>query len=121
MQARVAASCAASTAALPEDGYHGEYIREIAQRYLAAQSAHDLATTSRRSAASRSPSCASEQDLDLQAFGVTFDIYFLETSLYTDGQVERDGARARGVGQDLRAGRRAVAARPPTSATTRTA
>jgi arginyl-tRNA synthetase len=29
-----------------------------------------------------------EQDLDLQAFGVHFDHYFLESSLYTDGRVE---------------------------------
>src|SRR5256714_8859795 len=29
-----------------------------------------------------------EQDLDLQAFGVRFDKYFLESSLYTDGMVE---------------------------------
>jgi len=29
-----------------------------------------------------------EQDLDLQAFGVSFDRYFLESSLYTDGMVE---------------------------------
>ncbi|HBS42943.1 MAG TPA: arginine--tRNA ligase, partial [Oceanospirillales bacterium] len=29
-----------------------------------------------------------EQDLDLKAFGVDFDVYFLESSLYTDGKVE---------------------------------
>ena len=29
-----------------------------------------------------------EQDLDLQAFGVRFDHYFLESSLYSDGRVE---------------------------------
>jgi arginyl-tRNA synthetase len=29
-----------------------------------------------------------EQDLDLKAFGVQFDTYFLESSLYTDGKVE---------------------------------
>ncbi len=29
-----------------------------------------------------------EQDLDLRAFGVRFDHYFLESSLYTDGRVE---------------------------------
>ena len=28
-----------------------------------------------------------EQDLDLQAFGVRFDAYYLESSLYTDGKV----------------------------------
>src|SRR6267143_805539 len=30
-----------------------------------------------------------EQDLDLQAFGVRFDSYFLESSLYADGRVEK--------------------------------
>ncbi len=29
-----------------------------------------------------------EQDIDLRAFGVNFDSYFLESSLYTDGKVE---------------------------------
>ncbi len=29
-----------------------------------------------------------EQDLDLKAFGVRFDTYYLESSLYTDGSVE---------------------------------
>src|SRR5690554_7534828 len=29
-----------------------------------------------------------EQDLDLKAFDVNFDVYFLESSLYTDGKVE---------------------------------
>jgi arginyl-tRNA synthetase len=30
-----------------------------------------------------------EQDLDLRAFGVKFDVYYLESSLYTDGLVEK--------------------------------
>ena len=29
-----------------------------------------------------------EQDLDLQKFGVRFDVYYLESSLYTDSKVE---------------------------------
>ncbi|MFX7934519.1 hypothetical protein ABTK33_20750, partial [Acinetobacter baumannii] len=29
-----------------------------------------------------------EQNLDLDAFGVRFDVFFLESSLYTDGKVE---------------------------------
>src|SRR5262249_28936664 len=29
-----------------------------------------------------------EQDTDLQAFGVKFDVYYLESSLYTDGRVD---------------------------------
>src|SRR3546814_14100371 len=30
-----------------------------------------------------------EQDLDLQAFGLKFDNYYLESSLYTTGRVEQ--------------------------------
>jgi arginyl-tRNA synthetase len=30
-----------------------------------------------------------EQDIDLQAFGVKFDQYYLESSLYSDGRVEK--------------------------------
>ena len=50
-----------------------------------------------------------EQDLDLKAFDVRFDNYYLESSLYTSGKVDAVGAAAARGGQDLRAGRRAVA------------
>jgi len=66
---------------IPEGGYHGEYIREIAERYKAdsqGMSVREFAVRELRK----------EQDLDLQAFGVRFDEYFLESSLYTDGMVE---------------------------------
>jgi arginyl-tRNA synthetase len=66
---------------IPEGGYHGEYIREIAERYKAnneGMSVREFAVRELRK----------EQDLDLQAFGVKFDNYFLESSLYTDGMVE---------------------------------
>jgi arginyl-tRNA synthetase len=70
----------------PEDGYHGEYIREIAQAYL-AEVGHDLGDIEsiRRFAVA---ALRREQDADLQAFGVKFDNYYLESSLYTDGRVE---------------------------------
>jgi len=70
---------------IPEGGYHGEYIREIAERYLAEHQGKidDGDVKSYAVAALRA-----EQDLDLQAFGVKFDKYFLESSLYTDGRVE---------------------------------
>ncbi|MCC6197609.1 MAG: arginine--tRNA ligase [Burkholderiales bacterium] len=73
-------------AAFPEDGYHGEYIREIAQRYV-DQVGHDLRDIDaiRRFAVAE---LRKEQDRDLLAFGVTFDRYFLESSLYTDGRVD---------------------------------
>jgi arginyl-tRNA synthetase len=66
---------------IPEGGYHGEYIREIAERYK-----EDRDGLSVREFAVRE--LRKEQDLDLQAFGVRFDRYFLESSLYTDGMVD---------------------------------
>jgi len=66
---------------IPEGGYHGEYIRELAERYNA-----DDGGLSVREFAVRE--LRKEQDLDLQAFGVRFDHYFLESSLYTDGMVD---------------------------------
>ena len=68
--------------AIPEGGYHGEYIKELAERYIT-----EGAGLSVRSFAVRE--LRKEQDLDLQAFGVKFDHYFLESSLYTDGMVEQ--------------------------------
>ena len=68
-------------AQIPEGGYHGEYIRELAERYNAANdglSVREFAVRELRK----------EQDLDLQAFGVRFDRYFLESSLYTEGMVD---------------------------------
>ncbi len=66
---------------VPEGGYHGEYIRELAERYNASGeglSVREFAVRELRK----------EQDLDLQTFGVRFDHYFLESSLYTDGMVD---------------------------------
>src|SRR5687768_446782 len=73
---------------IPEGGYHGEYIREIAEKFLAT---HDIDGGPLNIDAVRRFAVAelrNEQDLDLQAFGVKFDNYFLESSLYTDGKVD---------------------------------
>jgi arginyl-tRNA synthetase len=74
------------TADFPEDGYHGDYIGEIAAAFLAAggDPADPDAATRFAVRALRA-----EQDTDLQALGVRFDNYYLESSLYTDGRVER--------------------------------
>ena len=76
-------------AALPEGGYHGEYIREIAERYLAQhpedREGADLDAV-RRFAVQQ---LRAEQDRDLQALGVKFDVYFLESSLYSTSKVEK--------------------------------
>jgi arginyl-tRNA synthetase len=72
----------------PENGYHGEYIRDLAQRYIDEHptdgNGDDLDSV-RRFAVRE---LRKEQDRDLQAFGVKFDVYFLESSLYADGRVD---------------------------------
>jgi arginyl-tRNA synthetase len=77
-----------ATLEIPEGGYHGEYIAEIARGYLAEhpedQAANDLDALRRFAVRA----LRKEQDRDMQAFGVAFDTYFLESSLYEDGRVE---------------------------------
>ena len=82
----------------PESAYNGDYIADIAADFVAKKTV---------SAANGEPVTASgdvndiesirrfavtylrhEQDLDLQAFGVRFDHYYLESSLYSDGKVD---------------------------------
>lgn len=73
---------------IPDGGYHGEYIREIARDYVAAyldDAAGDDLEAIRQFAVA---ALRAEQDKDLQAFGVKFDVYYLESSLYTDGKVD---------------------------------
>jgi arginyl-tRNA synthetase len=81
----------------PEDGYRGEYIRDVARDYLDRATVHadgvDVAAAGdvadldsiRRFAVAW---LRREQDLDLRAFGVGFDVYFLESSLYSEGRVD---------------------------------
>ncbi len=81
----------------PESAYNGEYIADIAADFLARQTvkADDRAFTASGDVADldgiRQFAVAylrHEQDLDLQAFGVRFDHYFLESSLYSSGRVD---------------------------------
>jgi arginyl-tRNA synthetase len=65
----------------PQDGYAGEYIQDIAHAY---QGADDLEPI-RAFAVSY---LRNEQDIDLREFGVKFDVYYLESSLYADGKVD---------------------------------
>ncbi len=81
----------------PADGYKGEYILDIANDFIAKKtmtSADGTVTATgdldnlddiRQFAVAY---LRYEQDLDLQAFGVKFDSYFLESSLYTEGRVD---------------------------------
>ncbi len=74
---------------IPEGGYHGEYIREIAERYAAMHPADAKSADMNSIREFAVAELRKEQDLDLQAFGVKFDTYYLESSLYTDGRVEQ--------------------------------
>jgi arginyl-tRNA synthetase len=81
----------------PADGYRGEYIVDLARAYqrgdkvdaedqhvIAAGDAGDLEAIRKFAVAY----LRREQDLDLKAFAVHFDVYFLESSLYQSGEVE---------------------------------
>jgi arginyl-tRNA synthetase len=98
-------------AEVPEGGYRGEYVRELA-RALADEVGERFKGDASETALDFMQRFAvrllrQEQDLDLAEFRLTFDRYFLESSLYTDGLVaatvrsleetglvyERDGAK----------------------------
>src|SRR3546814_1925514 len=81
----------------PEDGYRGDYIADVARAFLDGASvevegrsvsgngdADDLDAIRHFAVAW----LRNEQNGDLAAFGVSFDVYFLESSLYADGMVE---------------------------------
>lgn len=73
----------------PETGYHGEYIREIAERYAEKFPADALGNNEDHVREFAVAYLRNEQDLDLKAFDVQFENYFLESSLYSDGLVEK--------------------------------
>lgn len=73
---------------IPPDGYHGEYIRDLAERYVAEHPEDPNADDQDALRRFAVQELRKEQDRDLQAFGVKFDVYFLESSLYSAGMVE---------------------------------
>ena len=87
------------SAGFPLDGYKGDYIADIARDFLACKT---IAATDSEPAVTATGNIDNlddirrfavaylrkEQDLDLQAFDLKFDNYFLESSLYTSGRVE---------------------------------
>ena len=73
---------------MPKDGYQGDYIREIAREYTAAHFGDAAGNNLEQIRVFAVDALRREQDLDLHAFGVKFDTYFLESSLYTDGKVD---------------------------------
>jgi arginyl-tRNA synthetase len=86
----------------PEDGYGGEYIQEIADRVLAETAADVLALPE---AEAQEAFRAAGVDLmfgeireSLHDFGVDFDVYFHENSLYESGAVDKAISRLRELG-----------------------
>jgi len=88
-------------ASWPENGYRGDYIVDLANAYMGKETAEaDGPTWSAQvSGAGNADDVEAirhfavaylrrEQDLDLRAFGVEFDVFSLESALYTDGKVE---------------------------------
>ena len=81
----------------PEEGYRGDYITDVANAYLAKET---VEADDQRVHASGDVNDAEairhfavaylrrEQDIDLRAFGVNFDVFSLESALYADGKVE---------------------------------
>jgi arginyl-tRNA synthetase len=98
----------------PADGYRGDYIKDVARAYLERESVHaegeDVVVGSgdiddldaiRRFAVAY---LRREQDADLKAFGVHFDVYYLESSLYGDGKVEETTRRLVAAGHTFEEG-----------------
>ena len=84
-------------ASFPENGYRGEYINDIAAAYLTKHTviADDIEVTASGDIndleSIRTFAVAylrHEQDLDLKAFQIKFDVFSLESALYTNGTVE---------------------------------
>lgn len=83
----------------PENGYHGDYIVDIARDYCAKK---PVVTTTGETIESTGDTAdlecirrysvaylRNEQDSDLKQLGVAFDNFYLESSLYTDGRVQK--------------------------------
>ncbi|MDO8420372.1 MAG: arginine--tRNA ligase, partial [Rubrivivax sp.] len=97
----------------PETAYNGDYIADIAADFAAAKTVH---ADDREFTASGDPDDLTgiakfavaylrhEQDLDLQAFGVHFDHFYLESSLYADGRVEDTVKRLVAAGKTFEEG-----------------
>ncbi len=92
----------------PEAAYNGDYIADIAADFLAGKT---VRSDDRSFTASGDVNdldglrefavayLRHEQDLDLQAFAVRFDNYYLESSLYTSGRVDATVALLQAAGK----------------------
>ena len=97
----------------PEAAYNGDYISDIATAFLARQTvrADDRETTASGDVNDLHAVgdfavayLRHEQDLDLRAFGVRFDHYYLESSLYRDGRVDDAVRRLKASGKTFEEG-----------------
>ena len=89
-------------ASWPEQAYNGDYIAEIAEAYKTSpecKAIDDLVAIQKFAVAY----LRNEQDIDLRTFGVQFDCYYLESSLYTDGSVAQIVADLGSVGKTYEA------------------
>lgn len=88
---------------MPEDGYHGEDIKGFAKELVAEQGDKLLGMPEEeRTAFLRKFGLEKELSKiqrDLERFRVRFDVWFSETSLYQDGQVEASLSELREKGQ----------------------
>ena len=88
--------------AFPEDGYHGEYVREIAAELAAEHGGRwagdDSAEAMDAMRVFAVARLRAEQNRDLDGFRVHFDTFFLESSLYGEGRVEETIRRLRETG-----------------------
>ena len=80
------------TAEVPEGGYMGEYVRDIARELFSSEGDRFRGDRSAESLDFMREfavgALREEQDRDLEEFRLSFDEYFLESSLYADGLVE---------------------------------
>jgi arginyl-tRNA synthetase len=92
----------------PEAAYNGDYIADIAAEFAAGKTVRaddrEFTASGRRDDLDGIRQFAvaylrHEQDLDLRAFGVRFDNYYLESSLYASGRVEATVARLVAAGK----------------------
>jgi len=96
----------------PDPAYNGDYVADIAAEFMAKKT---VKADDRKFTASGDPDdfegickfavayLRREQDLDLRAFGVRFDNYFLESSLYSSGGVEATVAKLVAAGKTYEA------------------
>jgi arginyl-tRNA synthetase len=103
-----AKGCKPGDAEWPEAAYNGDYIQDIANDFLARKT---VKSDDREFTASGDVNdldgmrqfavayLRHEQDLDLKAFDVKFDNYYLESSLYTSGKVDAAVQKLRDAGK----------------------